>query len=433
MLELALPVIISYLGIMTMGLVDLICVGRVSPVALGAVGVGTSIFSWFMIFGMGLLAGLDYLVSHAYGADKKHEAHLSWAQGFWVSWILGIPTTLALIYVSQHLDWLGINPEVIAPSRDYLFILSLSLIPVYLFGASRQFLQAQGVARPAAVILIVANLVNALANWILVLGHAGFPAMGAIGSAYATTMARIFMMLSIFGVHFLHDRRRDNHFQHFGIPINKDSMRKLIKLGLPSALQMTFEVGGFAFSTTLAARLASQALAAHQIVLNVASMTFMVPLGISSATAVLVGREMGRGDKIAAARVGWKGLGIGVGFMAVSSLCLLLFSTYIIEFYTTNPEVHAMAANILLIAALFQLSDGAQVVASGALRGLADTKTAMIANLFGHWGIGLPVGMALCFAYGRGLAGLWIGLALGLTAVAVSLVWRWSHLSRKST
>ncbi|MFL5812899.1 MAG: MATE family efflux transporter [Bdellovibrionia bacterium] len=432
MFELALPVIISYLGIMTMGLVDLICVGRVSPAALGAVGVGTSIFSWFMIFGMGLLTGLDYLVAHAYGAGKKHDAHLSWAQGFWVSWILGAPMTLALLYVSHHLEWFGINPEVIAPSRDYLFILSLSLIPVYLFASSRQFLQAQGIARPAAVILILSNVMNALANWVLVLGHAGFPAMGATGSAYATLIARVFMVAAMFGVHYLYDRRKDHHFEKYGIPFDRESMRKLLKLGIPSALQMTFEVGGFAFSTTLAARLASEALAAHQIVLNIASMTFMVPLGISSATAVLVGREMGRGDKSAAAKVGWKGLAMGVGFMAISSLCLLLFSTRLIELYTTNPSVHAMAMNILLIAALFQLSDGAQVVASGALRGLADTKTSMIANLLGHWGIGIPIGIALCFSYGRGLTGLWTGLALGLTAVAACLVWRWIHLCRKT-
>jgi MATE family multidrug resistance protein len=432
MFELALPVIISYLGIMTMGLVDLICVGRVSPAALGAVGVGTSIFSWFMIFGMGLLTGLDYLVAHAYGAGKKHDAHLSWAQGFWVSWILGVPMTLVLLYVSHHLEWFGINPEVIAPSRDYLFILSLSLVPVYLFASSRQFLQAQGIARPAAVILVLSNVLNAVANWVLVLGKAGFPALGATGSAYATLIARIFMVAAMFGVHFLYDRRKDHLFTQYGIPFDRDSMKKLLKLGTPSALQMTFEVGGFAFSTTLAARLASEALAAHQIVLNIASMTFMVPLGISSATAVLVGREMGRGDANAAAKVGWKGLAMGVGFMAVSSLCLLLFSTRLIEFYTTNPSVHAMAANILLIAALFQLSDGAQVVASGALRGLADTKTSMIANLLGHWGIGIPIGIALCFSYGRGLTGLWTGLALGLTAVAACLVWRWTHLCRKT-
>lgn len=431
MFELALPVVISYLGIMTMGLVDLLCVGRVSAAALGAVGVGTSIFAWAMVFGLGLLTGLDYLVSHAHGAGKNQDGHLAWAQGFWVSWILGIPMTLALLFLSYHLEWFGLNPEVIAPSRDYLFVLSLSLIPVYLFAASRQFLQAQGSAKPAALILILANLLNALANWALVLGHAGFPAMGAKGSAYATLVARVFMLFSMFGVHFLYDRNRENNFEKLGIPFQSGSMRQLLKLGVPSSLQMTFEVGGFALSTTLAAKLASSALAAHQIVLNIASLTFMVPMGVSSATAVLVGKEMGRGEPEAAARVGWKGLGIGVGFMAVSSLCLLLFSTSLVHFYTNDAEVQVMAANILLIAALFQLSDGAQIVASGALRGLADTKSAMIANLIGHWGIGLPIGITLCFIYGKGLPGIWTGLALGLTTVAISLVWRWTHLCRK--
>lgn len=431
MFELAFPVVISYLGIMTMGLVDLICVGRVSASALGAVGVGTSIFAWAMVFGMGLLTGLDYLVSHAHGAGKSHEGHLSWSQGFWASWVLGIPTTLLLLLISAHLEWFGLNPEVVGQSRDYLWVLSFSLIPIYLFSASRQYLQAQGIARPAAVILVFANILNALANWAFVLGHAGFPAMGARGSAYATLIARLFMLFSMFAVHFFYDRRGENHFERLGIPFQRGSMKQLLKLGLPTSLQMTFEVGGFALSTTLAAKLAASALAAHQIVLNIASMTFMVPLGVSSATAVLVGREMGRGEHREAAKIGWKGLGIGVGFMAISSLFLLTFSTHLIRLYTADAEVQTVAANILLIAALFQLSDGAQIVASGALRGLADTKSAMVANLLGHWAIGLPIGVTLCFVYGKGLPGIWTGLALGLTTVAVCLVWRWNHLSRR--
>jgi MATE family multidrug resistance protein len=432
MFELALPVVISYLGIMTMGLVDLVCVGRVNATAVGAVGVGTSIFAWFMVFGLGLLTGLDYLVSHAFGAGKKEECHLSWAQGFWLSWIIGIPMTGALIWISDHLQWFGLNPEVIAPSRDYLFLLSFSLIPVYLFTASRQYLQAQGIARSAAVILILANIINAIANWTFVLGHGGFPASGAPGSAVATLIARLFMAAAMMGVQLLHDKSGENHFQAFSVPFRREPMQRLLKLGFPSALQMTFEVGGFALATTLAARLTAGELAAHQIVLNIASMTFMVPLGVSSATAVLVGREMGRGSPLEAARTGWKGLGIGVGFMAFSSLCLLLFSTQIIEFYTTDAQVQPLAANVLLIAALFQLSDGAQIVATGALRGLADTKTPMFANLLGHWGIGLPIGVTLCFFHGRGLVGLWTGLALGLTAVASLLLWRWVQLSRRT-
>jgi MATE family multidrug resistance protein len=433
MLQLAIPVVISSLGIMTMGLVDLVCVGRVSASALGAVGVGTSIFAWFMIFGLGLLTGLDYLVSHAHGAGKPHEGHLSWAQGFWASWILGIPLTLCLVWISQHLDLFGINPVVLADSQSYLYILSFSLIPAYLFTASRQYLQAQGIARSAAVILILANILNAAANWAWVLGHAGFPALGAKGSAYATLVARIFMVLAMMGTQIVHDRKKEAHLQKLGIPFHLESMKRLLKLGLPSALQYTFEVGGFAVSTTLAARLTASALAAHQIVLNIASLTFMVPLGVSSATAVLVGQEMGRSARVAAVQTGWKGLRIGISFMAISSLCLLLFSTHIIEFYTTDSEVGSAAASVLLIAALFQLSDGTQIVASGALRGVADTKSPMIANLFGHWAIGLPIGVTLCFFRGWGLQGLWTGLALGLTTVAAILLARWIFLTCRAT
>jgi MATE family multidrug resistance protein len=385
-----------------------------------------------MIFGMGILTGLDYLISHSHGAGKSEEGHLCWSQGFWVSWLIGIPMTALLYLLSCHLDWLGLNSEVIGPSREYLSLLSFSLIPVYLFTASRQYLQAMGHARPAAVVLIVANVVNALANWAFVLGHFGFAAAGARGSAQATLVARLFMFFAMLGVHFYYDQSRHGYFKKFGVPLLRDPMKRLMRLGIPSALQMTFEVGGFAFSTTLAARLAAEALAAHQIVLNIASITFMVPLGISSATAVLVGREMGKGAPQEATRVGWKGLGLGVGFMALSGVCLLLFSTYIIEIYTTDMEIRKLAAEILLIAALFQLSDGAQTVATGALRGLADTRTPMLANLLGHWGVGIPIGITLCFFRGQGLVGLWTGLALGLTAVAALLLARWVQLTRKS-
>jgi MATE family multidrug resistance protein len=188
---------------------------------------------------------------------------------------------------------------------------------------------------------------------------------------------------------------------------------------------MSFEVGVFAAATALASRLSAQELAAHQVVLNTASMTFMVPLGISSATAVLVGQALGRNRMRQAARMGWKGLAYGIGFMAISSVSLLVFRHQILGVYTRDARVMEVGGQILLIAALFQLSDGAQTVATGALRGLGDTRTPMIVNLVGHWGIGLPVGIFLAFYRGWGLQGIWTGLSLGLTAVAVSLMWVW--------
>ncbi|NBV89614.1 MAG: hypothetical protein EBR88_08910 [Betaproteobacteria bacterium] len=204
-------------------------------------------------------------------------------------------------------------------------------------------------------------------------------------------------------------------------------------MGWPSAVQMSLEVGVFALSTGLAARFAAIDLAAHQLVLNTASVTFMVPLGISSAAAVLVGQAKGRGDAAEARRVGWRCLQIGVGFMALSCVTLLALPGPILGLYTNDPAVIGVGSSILFIAALFQLSDGAQVTGTGILRGLGDTRSSLVMNLIGHWLLGLPLGVLMGFVWGWGLRGIWIGLSIGLTAVALSLVWRWNAASRVTT
>ena len=432
MLSIALPIVFTYLGFTTMTLVDLICVGHVGATAIGAVGVGTSTFSWFMVFGIGLLTSLDYLISHAYGAGKKVEAHQFFNQGVITAVILGVPLTLLLLILANHLEWLGINPEVRPEATAYLSVLSLSLITIYVFTACRQYMQARGVVKPAFFILLIANLLNAATNWVLVFGHFGFPAMGAVGSAWATLGSRIWMMLSLLAYAWWHDRQTDRLFESVPFRYVRDSMNKLWKLGIASSLQMLFEVGVFALSTNIAAHLTTQALAAHQIVLNIATFTFMVPMGLGSATAVLVGQSMGREDFEGARKVGWKGLALGIGYMALASLAILVFADPLLGFFTIDPTVAGLGKQIILIAALFQISDGTQTVATGALRGLANTRTPMIANLVGHWLIGLPVGLVLAFGFHWGLPGLWTGLSVGLTVVAVWLMARWiGHWSRR--
>lgn len=432
MFSLALPVVLTYLGLMAMALVDLLAVGRVGAVAVGAVGIGSSIFNWFMIFGIGLLSGLEYLVSHAIGAGRHRDARSAFAQGMIVSVALGIPATAAIVLLSYKLSWFGISEEVRPAAASYLRILAFSLTPVYVFTGARQYLQARGIAQPALTILILANVLNALANYVLVFGNWGFPALGSDGSAWATSIARLWMMLAAFGYVLLREREGSGApripRELFGY--HGPSLRELLHLGFPAALQMTFEVGVFALATILAGGLVPDALAAHQIVLNIASLTFMVPLGIGSAAAVLVGQAGGRRDFREARRLGWQALAMGTGFMSLSAATLYFFSGAILGFYTTVPSVILLAQKIILVAAFFQISDGAQVVAAGCLRGLGNTRTAMLTNLFGHWALGLPIGVALCYGLGWGIVGLWNGLSLGLTAVAIVLVRRWAVESR---
>jgi MATE family multidrug resistance protein len=432
MLELALPVVLTNLGLMLMGVVDVIFVGHVSATAIGAVGLGTSIFYWLFIFGIGLLMGLDYLVSFAEGAQRPEDGHHALVQALIATTALSVPLTALLLILSHHLDWFGINPAVQLETTHYLDVIAWSLWPALIFSAARQYLTARGVARPAMIILVLANLLNAVVNYVLIFGHWGFAPMGVTGSAVATLASRLAMMISMGIYLLLWDRRRDRLFEKFPLAYDREKMRAFLKLGLPSAFQMTFEVGVFGLSTALAARLTADALAAHQIVLNIASLTFMVPLGLSSATAVLVGQALGRGDPKEATHMGWYGLGLGVGFMGFSGLMLYVFAQPILSIFTNDPGVRIFATQIILIAALFQLSDGAQAVTTGALRGVGDTRSAMIANLCGHWLVGLPVGLLLCFKLGWGLQGLWVGLSLGLTVVAAVLLAIWRLRSREA-
>ncbi|MCM2323285.1 MAG: MATE family efflux transporter [Oligoflexia bacterium] len=426
LIRLAIPVALTYLGIMLMGVVDLIAVGRLGAAPMGAVGISHSFFTWFMVFGLGLLAGMDYPVAHAFGARKFTQAKSYLWQGIYLSLAVGVPMTGLLLLLGHYLDRFGFDAEVVRETGPYFAILAWSLLPTFLFAACRNYLQAISRPRAALVALIITNVVNAFLNYTLVLGNLGFPALGTPGSAIATLVSRYLMAAIVLGYAVLATRAR---------PARPDGARtrEIIRLGLPASGQMVLEVGVFALSTLFAGRLSADDLAAHQVVLNLASLTFMVPLGIGSATAVLVGQALGEDAPARAARTGWNGFGLGVGFMACAAVTFLLVPQLVLGIYSNSPSVIAVARQILVVAALFQISDGTQVVLTGALRGFADTRSPMLVNLFGHWVVGLPLGLWLCFKAHQGLWGLWMGLAIGLTVVAVALLAVWIRRSRQLT
>lgn len=428
---------LGYLGLTTMQLVDLLFMGRVSPEALGAVGVGSAFFGWAIVTGIGLLSGLDTLISQAYGAGDLRSTRESLVQGLWIAVGTSIPFTLALVWVASHLENLGIHPNVAVHAKPYLTVLAFSLLPALVFSAIRQFFQAMSLVRPAMMVLIGANLLNAFLNWVFVFGHLGFSPMGAEGSAWGTLLGRVAMMLAMTGI--LHSwDSREGRLNGTGRVLRGSAWHfdpertgALLRLGIPASLQLAFEVGVFTVATALAGRLRPVDLAAHQIVLNIASTTFMVTMGISSATAVLVGQSLGRRDPFIAVKWGWRGMGLALAFMTGTCIVMLLIPGPLLRVYTSDVETIRVGTSILFVAALFQISDGLQVVGSGALRGAGDTRSSMIVNWVGHWCIGLPAGIFLCFRQGLGLQGLWIGLSVGLTAVAVGLVIRWRQASHR--
>lgn len=431
MVTLALPVAIGYLGQLSMQLVDTLVVGHISAVALGGVALGTSIFSFFMVVGFGLLAGMDFLASHAYGAGDHARARRIFLQAALLALVLSVPLGAVPIFLAFNLHIFGATPDVIAVGRPFLAIVSATMPLLLPFMACRQYLQCLGVAKPSTYILIAANVINLVANLGLALGYFGMPNLGVTGSALATLISRVFTLVAILAFLFNYDRQLWPAIKR--LRVDWDIMKEILRLGAPASMQMILEVGAFAGSTTIISRLGAVPLAAHQIVLQIASFTFMVPLGISSATTVLVAQRLGAGDTHAARLSGWMGFAFGAGFMLLSGITLYLASAPILSVFTEDADVILAAQVVLPLAALFQLADGVQVVGSGALRGVADTRTPMVANFVGHWLLGLPVGITLCFYAGVGLRGLWMGLALGLAAVASLLLFAWWRKARTMT
>ena len=428
-LTLAGPVVLAELGWMAMGVVDTLIVGRLGPVAIGAVGLGGMAFFAPIVFGMGLLLGLDTLVSQAFGAGDLDGARRSLAQGVILAFALTPPLMLVVLAMAPGLAALGVDQAVLTLARPYLAATVWGTLPLLVYAAFRRYLQAVGRVGPVVFALLSGNGVNAVGNWALVYGHLGLPALGVEGSGWATTVSRLYMAGVLVAAAWWHDRRH-------GVPGGPDwsrwrpdpaRLRRLLALGLPAAAHVTLEVGVFAAATALAGRLDPASLAAHQVVLNVSSVTFMIPLGLASAGAVRVGQAIGRGDCPAAARAGWSTLALGITFMAVSGLTFILVPRTIVAAFTDDRRVIALGVPLLYLAAAFQLSDGVQGVTTGNLRGAGDTYTPMRAHALAHWVIGLPLGYVLAFRAGLGVIGLWAGLALGLTVAAVLLLAAWVH------
>jgi MATE family multidrug resistance protein len=424
MLRLAAPVAAGELGWMAMGLVDLMVVGRVSAEAIGAVSIGSNIFYIVAIFGMGMLLGLDYVVASAVGAARLHDAHTALVQGLYLSAALAVVLSAALFAALDHLSALGIDPAIAQATRPYLHALTWSMGPLLLYAPLRRYLQALGLVTAIMVALVTANAINAAVNWVLVFGHCGAPALGAAGSGWATCASRVYL-LAFLAVYVVRHERRRGTAAGFPWAFDRAALSQVVRLGIPAALQMMLEVGVFGTASVLVGRLTASQLAAHQIALSAAAFAFMVPLGISSAAAVRVGHASGRRDPPSAARAGWTALLLGGAFMCCSASAFLLVPRWIIRVFTADPQVTAVAVSLLAIAAIFQLFDGLQVVATGALRGAGETRIAMLVTLAGYWLLALPFGYALCFHHGYGVVGLWIGLCTGVIAVAGGLVGAW--------
>lgn len=432
LIALAIPVVFSELGWMAQGVVDTIMVGKLGPAAIGAVSVGNAVFYTPSLFGIGLLLGLDTLVSQAFGRKDHDECHRWLAQGVYLACFITPALMLLTWLASFGFTRFGITPSVAGPAGGYLRILLWSTLPLLLYAAARRYLQGVGEVRVITVTYVGANLINWFLNWVLIYGKFGFPALGVDGSAISTCIARVFMAIALIGFAWRYERKRGHPLFHHWAGPQLERLRKLVRLGAPAAGQIVLEVSAWNLCTLSAGWLTPVALATHSIAINYASISYMVPLGIAAAAAVSVGHAVGAGDLQRARRAGWMAQALGAIFMLLAAVAFFVIPLPLLKLYTHDPQVLAAGPPLLGLAAAFQIFDGIQTIATGSLRGLGETRVPMLANLVGYWLLGLPLGFTLCFGpLHWGIYGTWIGLTLALTVISAILLLRWRRDSSR--
>ena len=407
---------------MAMGAVDTVMVGRVTPTDLAAVAIGNLYFFGVAVFGMGVLFALDPVISQAVGAQDANAVARGVQRGGLLALILTALASVLLLPAGPILGALRQPPDVVPVAAAYAWASILGVYPFYGFVVLRQSLQAMGRIRPLLWTVAAANVVNVVFNWILIYGNLGAPELGAVGSGWATSLSRWFMMLMLILVAWPLLRPSLRPFRPEAMALKP--LARLLRVGAPIGAQLSLEFGVFGAAGLLIGLMGTIPVASHQVALQLAALTFMVPVGVAQATSVLVGQAVGRADPPGARRAAGAGLLVGAGFMSVTAALFLLFPEPLAAIFSVDRPVIATAATLLPIAGVFQIFDGLQVVAAGALRGVADTRVPMILNFVGFWLVGLPICVVLGLWLDWGPAGVWWGLAIGIGIVAILLLHR---------
>jgi MATE family multidrug resistance protein len=422
LVRLAVPVVTVQVGLMAMGVVDVIMVGHYSAADLAATALGNIFVYGIAGFSMGALMALDPLVSQAVGAGDQPAVARTVQRGMVIAALLSLPTMALLLVIGPLLPWLGQPAEIVPLATAYLSI-SAPGVPAFLaFVVLRQSLQAMGRLRPVVWTIVIANLINVGLTWVLVFGKFGVPTHGSFGAGLATLIARFLLALMLLALSW-------KVFRPLFVPRRRQAfalqpLLRTMRIGLPIGGQIVLETGAFAIIALLMGRLGTVPMAAHQVAINIASLAFMVPLGVSSAVSVLVGHGVGAGDAARSRRAASAGLVTGAGFMLVSAALFIGAPGLLARVYSSDLAVVAMAAALIPIAGVFQVFDGLQVVAIGILRGVGDTRAPMVINVLGFWLLGFPASLGLGFGLGLGPEGLWWGLVVGLAVVALLLLAR---------
>jgi len=423
-IKLAYPVVIGQLGHMMLGVVDSLMVGRLGAVQLAASSLVNGLILLILVLGIGMSVALTPLVAIAKGSEKHDECGIILRQGLLVNIVFSFLLVVVIYFLADLIHYLNQPVEVAQYAESYLKILNISIIPFMLFQTYKQFSEGLSFTKPPMTILIFSVFINAFLNWILIFGNLGLPRLELDGAGYATLITRIFMAAAIF-IYI----RNAKSFQEFDPSlrfksVNFKVIRKIVNIGVPGGFQMFFEVGGFSFAAIMVGWIGVNELAAHQIALNLASITFMVGLGISISVTIRVGNFLGKRDSVEIKKAGYSALFIIAVIMSLFGIMFFAFRNYLPTLYINDVEVIKIASSLIIIAAIFQIVDGLQIVGVGILRGLTDMKAPMVISFIAYWVIGLPVAYLLGFIFDFGVEGIWVSFVVGLTLAAIFFILR---------
>lgn len=422
-LGLSYPIIIGQVGLVLMGVVDNIMIGNLGKAPLAAAGIANSIFFAVVIFGIGVLSIVPPLIANAKSQQNQERNQALLGNALRISFWIGLLSILIVFLLSLNFGIFQQKSKVEDLAIPYLNIINLSTIPMLVFLAFKNFTDGLSMTKPAMYATYVGLALNVFLNWLLIYGKLGFPCMGLVGAGWATLITRVAM--AIFMFYFVLKSKKVRAFlPSLSLKYDQEISLKILKLGLPAGLQYFFEIGAFVSASVLIGWLGVSQLAAHNIAINLASLTYMVASGLAIAGSIRVGDAQGRFNTTETIRAGSSALFLSTSFMFLACLTFIFANNFLVSLYIDEIEVLSIASQLLIIAGIFQLSDGIQAVSLGMLRGIEDVNIPTAITLFAYWILALPLGYIFAFYWKMDVYGIWYGLSIGLSVSAVLLTVR---------
>ncbi len=431
-LTLAYPVVLSQVGHIMVGVADTAMVGQIGSIEQAAVALSNSFYTLVLVFGLGVSYGITPLVAAADSSRNYAENTSLLKHGIIINTLLGILLFLLLFSISPLLHFINQDQRVVELAIPFLNVMMLGMIPLCIFSAVKQFAEGLSDTRTAMYVTVGGSLLNILLNYLMIFGHGGFPAMGLMGSCWASFITRMVMLICIL-LYLSRHKRFSPYLQNLNFrSVSMDLVKKILGIGIPSGLQWFFEIAAFGFAVIMIGWIGPKAQASHLVALSLSTVTYMMASGLSAAAAVRVGNQFGLKSKRGVRIAGFSIFMMVILFMSFTAISFIVFRNFLPSLFTKDPEVITVSASLLIVVAFFQLSDGVQVVALGALRGIRDVKIPTVITLFSYWVVGLPMSYVFAFVLKLGILGIWYGLFSGLTSAAVLLFLRFNSISKRS-